>query len=81
MNKIGQVILVVVAVSILYLILLVIMPVLTDIASTANATMTASSNLSNYPGSAEGVVAAPWLLWFTPFGIGMIAIVVILKRS
>ena len=79
MNKIGQVILVIVAVIALYLIMLVVMPLVSDMAITANATMDTSSNLSNYPGAAEGVMAAPWVLWFVPGCIGMILIVVILK--
>jgi len=51
-----------------------------DLASTANTTMAATSNLSNYPGAAEGVLVAPWFLWFCPAVIGMIVIVVILKK-
>jgi len=79
MNKIGQVTLVIVAVIVLYLIMLVVMPLVSDMASTANTTMAASSNLSNYPGATEGIMAAPWVLWFVPGCIGMILIVVILK--
>lgn len=80
MSKIGQVIIVTVAVFILYLIMLVVMPVLTDFASTANTTMAAGSNLTNYPGAAEGVLIAPYLLWWVPGVIGMVAVVFILKR-
>jgi len=80
MSKIGRVILVVVGVILLYLLLLVIMPILTDFASTANTTMTASSNLTNYPGAAEGVLIAPYLLWWAPGVIGMVAVVFILKK-
>lgn len=80
MNKIGQVTIVVVVVGILYLLLLAVMPVLTGVAATANATMAATSNMSNYPGASEGLIAAPWVLWFVPGAIGMIAVVVILKQ-
>lgn len=80
MSKIGAVIVTVVAVIIVYLLMLVVMPVLVDLASTANTTMTATSNLTNYPGAAEGVLVAPWFLWFCPAVIGMIVIVVILKK-
>lgn len=80
MGKIGAVSVVVVAVCILYLLMLVIMPVMADFASTANTTMAASSNLTNYPGAAEGVLVAPWFLWFAPGVVGMVAVVIILKR-
>lgn len=80
MNKIGQVIIVIALVSACYLIILVTMGVVVGLAETANATMTASSNLTNYPGAAEAVLAAPWVLWFVPGVIGMVAIVVIMKR-
>jgi len=81
MNKMGHVAVVVGLIVVVYLLLLVVMPVITGLASTANTTMAASSNLSNYPGAAEGVLVAPWILWFVPAVIGMIFIVVILKRS
>ncbi len=81
MGKIGQVIIVLVGVIILYLLLMPIMPILTEFASTSNTTMAATSNLTNYPGAAEGVLMAPWLLWFVPGTIGMVLIVVILKRA
>lgn len=80
MNKIGQVAIVVAIVIAAYLLLLVTMPILVDFASTANTTMHAGSNMTNYPGTAEGVVAAPWALFFVPGVIGIFAIVVILKK-
>jgi len=80
MSKIGAVIVVIVVVIIIYLLMLVVTPVLTDVASTANNTMAATSNLTNYPGAAEGVLVAPWFLWWAPGVIGMIAVVVILKK-
>lgn len=69
-----------VGVFMVYILMLVVMPFMTDLASSVNTTMAASSNLTNYPGSAEGVLAAPWVLWFIPASIGMIGIVVVLKQ-
>jgi len=80
MNKIGQVIAVVVLVIAAYLLLIVVMPVLSDITTSTNTTMQASSNMSNYPGTAEAVVAAPWALFFVPAVIGMAAVILILKH-
>ena len=80
MDKIWQVILIVSGVTALYLLMLVIMPIVTDLAATANATMNASSNMSLYPGASAGLISAPWGLWFVPAVIGMIMIVVVLRQ-
>ena len=80
MGKIGSVVIVVVIVIAAYLLLLVTVPILTDSVSTANITMHATSNMTNYPGTAEAVLAAPWVLFFVPGVIGLIAVVIILKR-
>ena len=80
MNKLGAVIIVVAVVAACYLLLLVTMPILVDFASTANVTMAETSNLTNYPGAAEGVLMAPWPLFFAPAAIGIILIVMILRK-
>ena len=79
MNKLGGVAIIVFLVVVLYLILMAVMPVLTSVVSTANTTMAASSNLSNYPGTQEVVLASPWFLWFVPAVIGIIALIIHLK--
>jgi len=79
-NKIGQVILVVIGVTILYLLMLVVMPIMTEMASTANATITSDSNPANYPGGTSFLLAIPWICWFIPGTIGMAVIVFILKK-
>lgn len=79
MSKFGSIALIVGFVIAAYLLLMAVMPVITDAASTANTTMSASSNMSNYPGTLEGVLAAPWMLWFAPGVIGMAAIIIKLK--
>lgn len=80
MGKVGQVAIVVGMTIAVYLFILVIMPIMNSLASTANATMTASSNLSNYPGAASGLIAAPWGLFFAPAIISGAVIVGILRR-
>ncbi len=80
MNKIGHVIIVTLIVGAAMLLLLTFMPVVTEMANTANTTMSATSNMSNYPGTGEFMVAAPWLLFFVPPTIGMVVVVIILKR-
>ena len=81
MNKAGAIAIVVGTTIILYLILLVIMPFIAGIASTANTTMAASSNLSNYPGAAEGMLAAPLWLMFVPGGLCIVVVIGILRSK
>lgn len=81
MHKILAIAIVCGGVIIVHLLLLVVMPILADFASTANLTMTASSDLTKYPGSAEGVLVAPWVLWFVPGALGIVIIVGILRSS
>ena len=79
MGKLGLVAIIAIVVTVTYLLLLLVMPVLTGVVSTTNTTMHASSNMSNYPGTAEAVLSAPWILWFAPGVIGIALIVIILK--
>lgn len=80
MNKIGYVMIVVGIVVALYLILLTVMPTIVNLSITANTTIAGSGvDIAAMPGSTDMLILAPWLLWFVPGVIGMIAIVVILK--
>lgn len=80
MNKIGAVITVVVAISLLYLFLLVIIPaIVVPMATAANTTMNATSNMTLYPGTSGFLMASPWILWWAPGVIGIGLIVVILR--
>jgi len=82
MNKLGQVALVVFIMGVLYLILLAVMPVVSDMSIAANTTITDSGvDVAAMPGSTGILLSAPWILWFMPAVIGMIVIVVILKRQ
>jgi len=80
MNKLGAVLIIIGLLVAVNLFLLAGMPVIREMVSTANETITASSNLSNYPGTQETLVATPWILYFVPNCIGIAVIVVILKR-
>jgi len=80
MNKAKGILMVIGGVVFLYLVLLIVVPFLADIATAANTTMHASSNLSDYPGGEEILFAAPWLLFFVPGGIGIAAIIFILRQ-
>ena len=82
MNKIGAVIIVVAVVAVAYLFMLLVMPVLTSIVSTANVSMAnATANFTTvYPGTSEFMVSTPWIMFFVPGTIGIILIVMILKK-
>lgn len=79
MNKLGAIAIVVGTTIIVYLLLIVIMPFIAGIASTANTTMAASSNLSNYPGAAEVMLASPLWLMFVPGGLCIVVVIGILR--
>lgn len=79
MNKLGAVIVVLVLTTVVYIVMLVTMPVLVGVTETVNATMTASSNLTNYPGSQGFLLSTPWILWFVPGVISIAVIIGILK--
>lgn len=81
MHKIGGVIVVCALIFVVYLVLLVVMPVLVDFTYQANATINASvANVTTrMPGATEGLIMAPWALFFAPAIIGVVVIVIILK--
>lgn len=79
MNKIGAVVLVVVFVILTYLVMLVVIPWLSDITTSVNATLQATSNMSQYPGTSEFLVSIPLILYFVPATIGLAVIVFILR--
>jgi len=79
MSKIGQIAIVIGVVIVCYLILLVVMPVVADLISTANTTVTAAT-WANHPGSQGFFIAQPWILFFVPGAIGIAAIIFILRQ-
>lgn len=81
MHKLGHVAIVIGLVAACYLMMLIVIPdVVVPMIETANATMTASSNLTQYPGTSDFLISIPWIIWFVPASIGGIAIVIIMRR-
>jgi len=78
-NKLLSIGIVITIVVILNLIMLIVVPFLSDIAVSVNATMAASSNMSNYPGASEVLLAAPWWLYVAVNALGVVVIVGILR--
>jgi len=80
-KKLGYSVILWVFVAISYLVITVIMPAVNSIVSTANATLVATSNMSNYPGLQPGIETSPLWLYFIPALVGVVIQVIILKRS
>ena len=64
-----------------YVVMLAIQPAFNTIVSTANASMWATSNMSNYFGTVEVVNSSPFWIWLVPGGIGIISLVVLFRSG
>jgi len=71
---------IVMVVGIAYFFIIVIMPFIADMSSTANTTIAATSNMSNYPGLSGGLLGAPLFLYFVPAITGIILVIITLRR-
>lgn len=80
MNKLGAIAITVFFVIVTYIIMLITVPVMVGLIATANATMVASSNMTNYPGTAGFLTSMPWICWFIPASLGIIVIISILRK-
>jgi len=80
MNKFGHIAIVVGLVVMVYLILLITVPFLSSVAVDVSTNMSIDHNVTLYPGSVDILLLSPWLLFFVPAVIGLIAIVIILKK-
>ena len=81
MNKFFGIVIVVVIVIFVYLILAVTMPAINEISTAAAVSLNATSNMSNYPGTLEVVESSPWWMWALPGAVGMVVIIVMLKKG
>jgi hypothetical protein len=68
-------------VGLAYLVLAAAMPGINSIVSSVNATLVATSNMSNYPGAQQAITTSPIWIWVIPGGVGVISSVVVLKRE
>jgi len=80
MSKAKSIALLVAGITICYIMLALFIKFLADTALTTNATLAAGSNMTNYPGTSGFLLSTPWVLYFVPAIIGIIWLVVILKR-
>ena len=77
MHKVGGVVLIVAGMTLLYVIMLLVMPAIVSIVGTANVEIT--ENTTAMPGSRDILISAPWYLWFVPAVIGIAVIIGYLK--
>jgi len=81
MKKIGVLIVIWVAISLAYVIIAFMMPVLQDFTDDTATELQATSNMSDYPGTLEAVNSFPLFAWFIPGGVGIGATVWMLKKD
>jgi hypothetical protein len=64
-----------------YIILAISMPAIRELSTEASTQLTASANMSNFPGAQEAVDSSPYYLWFIPGTVGMITTVMFLVKN
>ncbi len=69
-----------IATMISYFLITIVVPFLSDLVSTTNITITASSNFSNYPGTQAVILSTPLYIYFVPAIFAIILIVIVLKQ-
>lgn len=78
-QKVKVVLGLIIGVVVVYLFLLAVMPAITALVNTANTSLSASANMTSFPGTAEAVNSFPWYVWFIPGGVGIAAIIGVLR--
>ena len=80
MGRIFQVVLVVSFTIVTYLIMIIVVPLLGEFASTTN-TIISETATGNYASTQGFLLYIPMILWFVPFGIAIIVIMQILRGT
>lgn len=79
MNKAKAITFIISGVVIAYIFLLAMWEVLTGVVADSSAIIGANPNLDQYIGAKEGLDVMPWVLFFLPAVIGIIAVIVVMK--
>lgn len=69
------------AVIVAYIFIAAAMPAIADITGEASTAMSATSNMTNYPGALEFVDSSPVWIWVIPGLIGVVVTAVVLKKD
>jgi len=80
MTKFKAIALLILGIGGCYVVLAIFIKFLADQTVSTNATLAASSNMAAYPGTSGFLLSTPWVLYFVPAIIGIIWLVVILKK-
>lgn len=81
MSKFRQVAWVIAGVTLLYVMLAIFIDFLAGITVSVNQALDVAHNMTQYEGTSGFLLATPWILYIAPAVIGIISIVVILKRK
>lgn len=81
MRKYVSVFLIIVFVTLAYLLLMMVQPTINSVVVSANTTIGASSNWSDYPETQAVLEGFPFWIWFVPATIGGAAVVITLKKG
>jgi len=80
MSKFKAIALLIVGITMLYAVLAIFVKFVADTALPTNATLDAGSNMTAYPGTSGFLLFSPFLLYVAPAIIGIVWLIVILKR-
>ncbi len=81
MGKFKEIFYVIFGVALCEVVMLIFIKFVSDTTLTVNATLVGASNMSRYPGTLGFLLATPWILYFVPAIIGIVLIIIVLKRK
>jgi hypothetical protein len=81
MNKAKTILFIIAGVILAYVCIAFTMPLLSETAETAVVEVEKSPNVDQYIGAREGPRITPWVIYFLPGVIGVLATVIVLKRQ
>jgi H+/Cl- antiporter ClcA len=81
MGKLKTVAIIILSVLGCYGVLAVFISFVSDQTISTNQALVAAHNMAQYPGTSRFLLSVPWILWFVPAVIGIVLIVVVLRRQ
>ena len=81
MEKFKQIFYVVIGTLLCEGVILIFIKFLSDTTISVNATLMGAHNMTRYPGTLGFLLSTPWILYFVPAVIGIVLVVLILKRQ
>lgn len=81
MQKAGRIVIIIIVVAAAYGMITIFQPITNSMVQTANSSIAASSNWSNYPETQAVLLGWPFWLWMLPGSAGVLATVVVLTKK